>query len=68
MENWRSYIQEVAPLIKNQEPHAFATYSKNPLYKSFVLFCFVEIKQYMYNINDKIRSGNMYTWNIQIHL
>jgi hypothetical protein len=24
-----------APLIKNQEPHAFATYSKSPLHKSF---------------------------------
>ena len=26
-----------APFTKNQEPRAFATYSKNPLYTSFVL-------------------------------
>ena len=49
-----------APCLKNQGPHAFATYSKIP-YVAFFVFVFSVIKHFMYNFIDKSTRKNMYT-------
>ena len=55
---WRTDVPRGATFIKNQKPHAIATYSTNLLYTRF--FC-CNIKQYMHNFNDKITIDNVYT-------
>jgi hypothetical protein len=54
----RSGCPKGAPFIKNQEPHALTTYSKDLLFQFFFLS---KIKQYTYNFNDKNTSDDMYT-------
>ena len=51
-------LPRVAPFIKNQRPRVFVTYSKTPYVQVQKRS---NIKQYMYNLNDKNISETMYT-------